>query len=214
MEAQGIRKVLTEYLKEHPHIKQKDIAEYSGISAPFISMLLNGVNNKTGMPIEEISSENVRKLSVALGISYEELVSKAECNKPFRRVPIISNVVFDSDIKALMNSATYYEMVSSKILNDRPAIAYEITDSSQYPDLVINDIVIISIGQELTHNNNGCIFLLALSTGTSQFVRLYRQIDDGIIVHFCSGHEPCYYSKSNLNDIRIVGQVVAIHRQL
>lgn len=68
---------LIKLYRSSQHLSQDDLAALAGISKPYISMLENEKNTKTGKPIVP-SILTLQKLSKAMGLDFDDFIKKID----------------------------------------------------------------------------------------------------------------------------------------
>lgn len=211
--------IVRDYRKAH-HLSMDELAARCGTSKPYISMLENEKNTKTGKPIQP-KGVTLMKLANGMNMTIDELIrlmdedTVVSFHSSLRsvRIPILGKVVAGIPIEAMEN-VLGYEEITEHMAKTGDYFALRIKGDSMFPNICDRDTVIVK-KQENIESGDIAIVLVNGNDATCKKVKFN---DNGItlIGYNPSVYEPHFYTNEEIASmpIQIIGKVVELRRAL
>ena len=202
------------------HLSMDEMALRCGTSKPYISMLENEKNTKTGKPIQP-KAVTLIKLAKGMNMTIDELVKLMDEDVVVSftgslravQIPILGRVVAGTPIEAT-EDILGYEEITEHMASTGEYFALRIKGDSMLPKICDGDTVIVK-KQESVDNGDIAIVLVNGNDATCKKVK-FNPSGITLIGYNPSVYEPHFYTSDEISSlpVKIIGKVVELRRTL
>lgn len=223
-----LSEIIKNYRRENG-ISMDELANRSGLSKPYISMLEKNKNSRNGKPIIP-SLRTIQKLAKGMNITLEKLLSKIDGKQELHidttdisisprpslkgvKIPILGRVVAGTPIEAITDIEGYEE-ITPKMAATGDFFALRVKGHSMEPYMLPDDIVIIRRQEDVECGD----IAIVLVNGEEATVKKVQKTKEGITLIGMnpSVYPPHFYTNQQIFSlpVTVIGRVMEIRRSV
>ena len=179
---------------------QQQVADYIGISQNNYSYWESGK--------VRIDNESLVKLAEFFDVPVNLLFDNAQASSAQTEIPVFAEIPANTTLSTLP-PIQKIEIPANMLINGN-YFGLKITDNSMYPEIKLNDIVLIK--QQNFIDKNGNIYLFTLNNEVAKIRKIEENTQTITFTPINPEYSPKTYSKTEVVNFSILGKVVEIRR--